>query len=67
MEIRHRLVRDRNIKRTLFKHEKSENRILQEFREDFNTSMKKECGERVNKTEKTTFFLMHHSTIVYEV
>ena len=67
MEIRHRLVRDRNIKRTMFKYEKVKNTILQELRKDCNTSMKQEHGERMNKKEKTTFFLMRHSKIVYDV
>ena len=67
MQIRHRSVRDCNIKRTMFKYEKVNNTILQEFRKDCNTSMKQEHGERMNKKEKTTFFLMHHSTIVYDV
>ena len=67
MEIRHRSVRDCNIKRTMFKYEKVKNTILQEFRKDCNTSMKQEHGERMNKKEKTTFFLMHHSTVVYDV
>ena len=67
MEIRHRLVRDRNIKRTVFKYEKVKNTILQELRKDCNTSMKQEHGERMNKKEKTTLFLMHHSTVVYDV
>ena len=67
MQIRHRSVRDCNIKRTMFKYEKVNNTILQEFRKDCNTSMKQEHGERMNKKEKTTLFLMHHSTVVYDV
>ena len=67
MEILHRSLRDCNIKRTLFKHEKVKKTILQEFPKDFNTSLKLEHGKRVNKKEKTTFFLTHHSTAVYDV
>ena len=44
MQIRHRSVRDCNIKRTMFKYEKVNNTILQEFRKDCNTSMKQEHG-----------------------
>ena len=46
---------------------KVKNTILQEFPKDFNTSLKLEHGKRVNKKEKTTFFLTHHFTTVYDV
>ena len=49
-------------------HKKVENTILQEFPKDFNTSLKQVHGKRVKKKkEKTTFFLTHYSTTVYEV
>ena len=48
-------------------HKKSEKHDLQEFPKDFNTSLKQVHGKRVNKKEKTTFFLTHHSTTVYDV
>ena len=48
-------------------HKKVENTILQEFPKDFNTSLKQEHDKRVNKKEKTTFFLTQRFTTVYDV
>ena len=66
-KIRHLWVGIINIKRAEFKHEKVRNIILQEFRKHSKIFMKQERRERVNNSDKTTFFLTHSSTIVYDV
>ena len=64
--IRHLSVGIINIKRAEFEHEKVRNIILQEFRKHSEISMKQERRERVNKSDKATFFFTHRSIIVYD-
>ena len=54
------------MKRAEFEHEKVRNIILQEFRKHSEISMKQERRERVNKSDKATFFFTHRSIIVYD-